>query len=42
MKRITIEVEDDVHEKLVDKAKADARSLVKFIARVLTKEADRK
>lgn len=39
MKRITIEVDDDVHLKLVDKAKADDRSLIKFIARVLTREA---
>lgn len=42
MKRITIEVDDEVHEALVEKAKADDRSLVKFIARVLAKEAGRK
>lgn len=39
MKRITIELDDDAHARLVDKAKADDRSLVKFIARVLAKEA---
>ena len=39
MKRITIEVEDDVHARLVEKAKADDRALVKFLSRLLTKEA---
>ncbi len=39
MKRITGEVEDDVHAKLVEKARADDRALVKYIARVLAKEA---
>lgn len=39
MKRITIEVDDDVHEVLVEKARADDRSLVRFIARQLAKLA---
>jgi len=41
MKRITIEVDDDVHEALVAKAKADDRALVKYIARLLAKEASK-
>lgn len=39
MKRITIEVDDEVHAKLVDQAKVDERPLVKFIKRVLEKQA---
>ncbi len=39
MKRITIQVEDDVHAKLVTKAKADGRFLVAYIARLLAKDA---
>ena len=38
-KRITVEVDDEVHAKLVEKAKADDRPLIKFVARLLTKEA---
>lgn len=37
MKRITVEVEDEVHEKLVAMAKADDRPLIKFLARQLAK-----
>lgn len=40
MKRITIEVDDDVHAKLVEKAKSDDRSLVRYISRVLARDAD--
>lgn len=40
-KRITIEVDDDVHAALVAQAKADDRALVKFIARVLAKQAEK-
>jgi predicted HicB family RNase H-like nuclease len=39
MKRITIEVDDKVHARLVEKAKADDRSLVKYIGRVLARDA---
>lgn len=39
MKRITIEMDDDVHQSLVDQAKADDRPLVKFIKRLLEKQA---
>ena len=38
-KRITVEVDDEVHAKLVEKAKADDRTLLKYLARVLTKHA---
>lgn len=42
MKRITIEVDDETHAKLVAKAKADDRVLVKYLARILAKEAQDK
>ena len=35
MKRITVEVEDETHARLVELAKADDRSLLKYLARQL-------
>lgn len=39
LKRITIEVDDETHQKLADKARADDRPLVKYIRRLLEKAA---
>lgn len=42
MKRITLEIEDDVHARLVAKAAADDRSLVKYLMRLLASAAQEK
>lgn len=39
MKRITVEVEDEVHAKLTDMAKADGRALIRYLSRQLAKIA---
>ena len=39
MKKVTIEVEDDVHARLTAKAKADGRALVRYLERALIKLA---
>jgi predicted HicB family RNase H-like nuclease len=42
MKRITVMVDDGVHAKLVQQAKADGRALLRFLERLLAKQADKK
>lgn len=35
MKRITVEVEDETHARLVELAKADGRALIRYVGRQL-------